>query len=300
MRATVGGTTWRYIYNGDRVMEETNDSGGVLARHTTASGSYYQPWLHMQRSGGLSRFPLQDGVGTARRLVDAAGTATDAYSLDAFGRYMGGWGNPTQNPYRFGAAWGYLTDTPGSGLLQLGARYYWPEVGRFLQQDPVGDGMNWYLYAVANPVSFIDPEGLDVVLSIGGQPWLAFDAGSVDQLGMSAGATLTGLATGLTGGVAGALGFDLTDPCDPYANLSKGMATFAGALLGAALVGPEQANFPKNAGGIEASWGKNLRIGWHRFMPKKGRWAARQLNRLHYHRRGPGGIRMHRPWEGRW
>jgi RHS repeat-associated protein len=100
--------------------------------------------------------------------VDAAGTATDAYSLDAFGRYMGGWTNPTQNPYRGacpersrrGGAWGYITDTPGSGLLQLGNRVYWPEMGRFIQQDPEGDGDNWYAYAESSPLVSVDPEGL--------------------------------------------------------------------------------------------------------------------------------------------
>lgn len=55
---------------------------------------------------------------------------------------------------------GYITDTPGSGLQQLGARFYWPEIGRFVSQDPIGDGMNWYAYAKNNPVVFIDPEGL--------------------------------------------------------------------------------------------------------------------------------------------
>jgi len=25
-------------------------------------------------------------------------------------------------------------------MLQLGARYYWPEIGRFISQDPIGEG----------------------------------------------------------------------------------------------------------------------------------------------------------------
>jgi RHS repeat-associated protein len=64
----------------------------------------------------------------------------------------------TTNPYRYGAAWGYMTNP--SGLLQLGARFYWPEIGRFIQQDPLGDLQNAYLYAGDNPVVSIDPAGL--------------------------------------------------------------------------------------------------------------------------------------------
>jgi uncharacterized protein RhaS with RHS repeats len=41
----------------------------------------------------------------------------------------------------------------------LGARFYFPELGRFLQQDPIGDGMNWYAYVGNNPAVYIDPEG---------------------------------------------------------------------------------------------------------------------------------------------
>jgi RHS repeat-associated protein len=102
----------------------------------------YDPLLGFESADGDQRYPLSDLIGTARRLVDESGAATDAYSLDAFGRYMDGWTNQTPNPYRFGGAWGYTTDTPGSGLLQLGQRFYWREVGRFIQQDSIGDGMN--------------------------------------------------------------------------------------------------------------------------------------------------------------
>lgn len=160
MRASLDGTVLRYVYNGNRVLEETSDAGALLARHTTAKASYYGPWLYMWRSGGTSRFPLFDAVGTTRGLVNASATVTDSYALDAFGTPTGA-ATATINPYRFGGAWGYITDTPDSGLLQLGARYYWPELGRFVQQDPIGDGMNWYAYAGSNPVVYVDPEGLD-------------------------------------------------------------------------------------------------------------------------------------------
>ncbi|UCC67623.1 MAG: hypothetical protein JSV79_10955 [Armatimonadota bacterium] len=41
----------------------------------------------------------------------------------------------------------------------MGQRYYWPEIGRFIQQDPIASGVNWYVYARNNPLVFIDPEG---------------------------------------------------------------------------------------------------------------------------------------------
>jgi RHS repeat-associated protein len=77
--------------------------------------------------------------------------------MDTFGRELGSTGS-TPNPYRYGAAWGYITDP--SGFLQLGARYYWPEVGRFVSQDPVRDDGSLYAYVTNNPVVKIDPDGL--------------------------------------------------------------------------------------------------------------------------------------------
>ena len=62
----------------------------------------------------------------------------------------------------FGGAWGYITDP--SGMLQLGARFYWPEVGRFVQQDPIGEGSNWYAYVGNNPLIKTDPEGLQPLM----------------------------------------------------------------------------------------------------------------------------------------
>ena len=111
-RAYLNGTYYRYIYNGERVLEELNDSGGVLARYTTENDSYYGTMLHLQRNTGESRFPIYDEIGSARGLIDASGTVTDTYDMDTFGRSLGSTGS-TPNPYRYGAAWGYITESSG-------------------------------------------------------------------------------------------------------------------------------------------------------------------------------------------
>lgn len=48
------------------------------------------------------------------------------------------------------------------GISQLGARQYDPQLGRFLERDPLGEagGLNLYSYANANPMRWRDPSGL--------------------------------------------------------------------------------------------------------------------------------------------
>jgi len=156
-RARLGGVYSRYLYHGQRVLEELNDSGAMQARYTTENGTFFSSWLHLHRpTGSLSRFPMYDNIGTARGLLDASGTATDWYELDTFGRQVSSSGT-TPNPYRYGGAWGYITDP--SGMLQLGERFLWTDLGRFLQQDVLPDAANLYSYVSASPTRGIDPDG---------------------------------------------------------------------------------------------------------------------------------------------
>ena len=51
-----------------------------------------------------------------------------------------------------------------SGYIYLRNRYYDPDIGRFITEDPAKDGTNWYVYCGNNPVMFGDPLGLDAIV----------------------------------------------------------------------------------------------------------------------------------------
>lgn len=72
-----------------------------------------------------------------------------------------------------------------TGLTYMGARYYDPQVGRFMGMDPVGfqdrnpASFNRYSYANNNPYKYVDPDGEAVILAtiaIVGLAWSAYDA----------------------------------------------------------------------------------------------------------------------------
>ena len=72
--------------------------------------------------------------------------------------YAGAWGHEG-GP----SLWGSASSDPG--FLHVGARWYDPAMGRFLQRDPIGivGGLNIYAYVGNSPLMWIDPSGLSWV-----------------------------------------------------------------------------------------------------------------------------------------
>ena len=71
-------------------------------------------------------------------------------------------GTPLQDrPERFRHGFTGKEYDSWTGLYNYGFRDYAPLYGRFTSVDPIQDGHNWYAYVNSDPVSWLDPWGLE-------------------------------------------------------------------------------------------------------------------------------------------
>lgn len=145
-------TTTNYLYDGPNLLEEVDNSGNVLAKYT--QGGIDEP-LSELRSGTTSYYQ-QDGLDSTTSLSSSAGVLANTYSYDSFGKLTASTGTLT-NPFQYT---GREFDSE-TGLYYNRARYYDQNAGRFLSEDPTrfDGGINFYPYALNNPVNLRDPSG---------------------------------------------------------------------------------------------------------------------------------------------
>jgi RHS repeat-associated protein len=118
------------------------------------------------------RYYHTDMIGTTRFVTTLSGQPTDETVYTAFGEKVcslpgGDCTNTTDHRYGYAGAYGYqstINDTTGVAdfpFLHVGARYYDPALGRFLQRDPIGilGGDNVYAYVANRPTVAVDPTG---------------------------------------------------------------------------------------------------------------------------------------------
>jgi RHS repeat-associated protein len=156
-------TTTSYIWCGERICQARN-AGNAVAR------SYYEEGEFIPGSPAQPYYYGIDQIGSVRRAFASTGNAP-SYGYDSYGNALQGTALLTD----FGFAG--LFYHAGSGLYLTQFRAYDPVAGRWLSRDPTGEmsdpAGNLYAYVGGNPISFIDPHGLDATRytnTAGGRP----------------------------------------------------------------------------------------------------------------------------------
>ena len=109
--------------------------------------------LEMKNSAGAVYSYLYDGRGNVTGLMDSNQALVASYKYDPFGNLMVKTGTLDQ-PYQFYTKRYFA----GVGLVYYGYRFYYPQIGRWINRDPLGEegGMILYYakYSVVKPSSF--------------------------------------------------------------------------------------------------------------------------------------------------
>nr|WP_314466497.1 RHS repeat-associated core domain-containing protein [uncultured Clostridium sp.] len=160
------GKTNLYCWDGiDIVAEQTDD--GMIKIYLRGIN------LIAREIDGVVYYYIFNEHGDVTQLWSQSGTCKASYEYDAFGIERDP-DNEDENPFRY---CGEYYDS-SSGTYYLRARYYDPEVGRFITEDSyTGDAndplsLNLYTYCGNNPIRYYDPDGHFWKEIGGGLKWL--------------------------------------------------------------------------------------------------------------------------------
>ena len=171
---TISGSAVSYSYTYDaegyRIAKDENgvvtnftvnpnaDLSQVLMSTTNGETTYYVYGLGLisqENSDGYKLYHY-DYRGSTTAITNLNGEVTDTLYYDPYGNIVSRTGN-TDTPFLYVGQYGVETDD--SGLYYMRARYYNPQIQRFINVDPIRDNYNWYAYADGNSISSVDPTG---------------------------------------------------------------------------------------------------------------------------------------------
>ncbi|WP_432663363.1 S8 family serine peptidase [Wukongibacter baidiensis] len=151
---TSGSITTGFYYSGGNVINET-ENGVFKARNIRGINI-----IAREDNQGTKAYYLYNGHGDTVNLVTNTGEILNTYDYDVYGKAKVEEGS-TDNPYRYAGE--YYDEE--SELYYLRARYYDPNIARFISEDSYkGDpsyplSLNLYTYTYNNPIKYVDPSG---------------------------------------------------------------------------------------------------------------------------------------------
>ena len=163
---TVNGEKTFFVWDGDQLVMELSESGRVQKRYIRGNDRGYGSNLVYSDKGENTekQYYVTDPHGNVVQLTDGSGKVTKTYEYDSFGNEV----NPDskdENPFRYCGEY-YDKETEE---IYLRARYYEPNVGRFLTRDTYTgeddepESLHLYTYCENDGVNAVDPSGHDAI-----------------------------------------------------------------------------------------------------------------------------------------
>ncbi|MDD4964542.1 MAG: hypothetical protein PHI11_11565 [Gallionella sp.] len=157
----LNGAITRFVIDPNRnlpeVLAETDNAGTVQRNYIYGYGLVAQI-----DSANADHYYHFDPTGSTLALTNATGLVTDSYAYTPYGETTTN--GTALNPFRYVGKLGVMDD--GNGMQFMRARYYRPDIARFMSLDQLAGSankpqtLNRYVYATGNPVMGVDPSGL--------------------------------------------------------------------------------------------------------------------------------------------
>lgn len=168
---TENGEETRFVYNTNnqlsQLIMETDSSGNPTAYYIYGVGLVSKINIESNGSGQLGENTYYyhfDRRGSTVAMTDLQEDVVNSYKYDIYGELIEEVEN-VYNSLQYNGQYGVYTDD--NGLYYMRSRYYSPEIKRFINRDVIAgsilesQSLNRFAYVNGNPISFIDPFGLE-------------------------------------------------------------------------------------------------------------------------------------------
>ena len=153
---------YRYIYDDYKLVEirDANDGNALLKSFVWQPADAGQDVPLSMSYDGSTYYYIVDGNKNVTGLQDESGNRVATYMYGPFGQLLSmDGGLAEENPLRFSSE--YFDDE--TGLVYYNYRYYSPQMGRWINRDPIEEegGVNLYQILSNNAINKVDYLGMD-------------------------------------------------------------------------------------------------------------------------------------------